>query len=194
MNWDWLRSLFAPKQPPVEQPEQPQQTEQPPTEPPPPIPNARGKAIGGVAAASVIATAAMFISGWEGEVPAAYQDGGGVWTICDGHTKDVYQGQRATTAQCREWLSQDIIEHSRGMRACATREFAPEAEAAMLSLTFNIGIAGFCGSSALRRHNAGDDAAACELIRLWNKDNGRVVRGLVNRRDAESKLCRSSRA
>lgn len=198
MIWDWLRALFAAKQPPIEQPEQPQQpqqTEQPqPIQRPPPIPNARGKAIGGVAAASVIATAALFISNWEGEVLNAYQDGGGVWTICDGHTKDVYQGMHVSTAQCREWLAQDIIEHSRGMRACATREFAPEAEAAMLSLTFNIGVAGFCGSSALRRHNAGDDAAACELIRLWNKDNGRVVRGLVNRRDAESKLCRSSRA
>jgi len=157
-------------------------------------PENRGKAIGGVAAASVVVAAALFISGWEGEKNVAYADGGGVWTICDGRTKGVYQGMRATTAQCREWLAQDIEEHSRGMRACATRQFAPEAEAAMLSLTFNIGVAGFCGSSALRRHNAGDDEAACDLIRLWNKDNGQVVRGLVNRRDAEAKLCRSARA
>ena len=189
MILDWLRSLFAPKQAPVEQQKQAQ-----PIQPLPPTPNARGKAIGGVAAASVIATAVLFISGWEGEKLTAYADGGGVWTICDGHTKSVYQGMRATRDQCHEWLAQDIEDHSRGMRACATREFSPEAETAMLSLTFNIGVAGFCGSSALRRHNAGDDAAACDLIRLWNKDNGKVIKGLVNRRDAEAKLCRLSRA
>lgn len=99
---------------------------------------------------------------------------------------------RATRSQCDEWLADDIEEHSRGMRACATREFTPDAEVANLSLTFNIGIKAFCGSSALRRHNAGDDAAACDLIKLWIKDNGHVVRGLVNRRDAEYQLCKAS--
>ena len=157
-------------------------------------PENRGKVIGGVASLSVIAVAAAFIAQWEGQKLTAYPDGGGVWTICAGHTKGVYPGMRATTAQCRAWLADDIAEHSRGMRQCATRPFAPEAEVAMLSLTFNIGVAGFCSSSALRRHNQGDDAAACDLIKLWNQDNGRVIRGLVNRRDAESKLCRSTRA
>ena len=161
---------------------------------PTPPPDRRGQAIGGVAGASVIAAAVLFISGWEGERLNAYADGGGVWTICDGHTKGVYRGMRATRSQCDEWLADDIEEHSRGMRACATREFTPEAEVANLSLTFNIGVRAFCNSSALRRHNEGDDQAACDLIKLWNKDNGRVVRGLVNRRDAESNLCRSTGA
>ena len=152
----------------------------------------RGGAIGGVAGASLIAAAVLFISGWEGEKLVAYADGGGVWTICDGHTKGVYPGMRATRDQCRQWLADDITEHSAGMRQCATRPFKFYEEVATLSLTFNIGIKAFCNSSALRRHNAGDDAAACELIKLWNQDNGRVVRGLVNRREAESTLCSSN--
>ena len=150
----------------------------------------RGRAIGGVAGASVLSAAMVFIGMWEGERFTAYPDGGNVWTICTGHTKGVFKGMKATQAQCDAFLTEDLQEHSQGMRACATRPFKPDVEVAMLSLTFNIGVRAFCNSSALRRHNAGEDAAACELIKLWNKDDGRIVRGLVNRREAESQLCK----
>jgi len=148
------------------------------------------KAIGGVAAASVIAAATVFIAQWEGLRLVAYDDGGGVWTICYGHTKGVKRGDVATKQQCLDWLQEDIAEHSAGMRQCATVPYKENEEIAHLSLTFNIGVAAYCGSSALRKHNAGDPDAGCELMKLWNKDNGIVIPGLVNRRAAEEALCK----
>jgi len=148
------------------------------------------KAIGGVAAASVIAAATVFIAQWEGLRLVAYDDGGGVWTICYGHTKGVKRGDVATKQQCLDWLQEDIAEHSAGMRQCATVPYKENEEIAHLSLTFNIGVAAYCGSSALRKHNAGDPDAGCELMKLWNKDNGIVIPGLVNRRAAEKALCK----
>lgn len=147
-------------------------------------------AIGGVASATVIAAATVFIAQWEGLRTTAYDDGGGVWTICYGHTKGVKQGDTATKQQCELWLKEDIEEHSIGMRKCVTTEFKQNEEVAHLSLTFNIGVANYCGSSALRLHNAGDPNAGCELMKLWKKDNGIVIPGLVNRRAAEATLCK----
>ena len=147
------------------------------------------KAIGGVAGAAVIAAATVLIAQFEGLRTTAYDDGGGVWTICYGHTKGVKQGDVATKQQCLDWLNEDIAEHSAGMRQCATVPYKENEEIAHLSLTFNIGVAAYCGSSALRKHNAGDPDAGCELMKLWNKDNGKTIPGLVNRRAAEATLC-----
>ena len=40
-----------------------------------------------------------------------------------------------------------------------------------------------------RRALAGDLRGACEALMLWTRAGGREVRGLVNRRTAERKLC-----
>ena len=150
------------------------------------------KAIGGVAGATVIAAIVAFIGPWEGRRYVAYQDIVGIWTICDGHTKGVKQGDTATDAQCDEMAAQDVAEHNAGIRQCITRPMPQNVEIAFTSLAFNVGVGAFCGSTALRRYNAGDDAGACEAMNLWNKAGGRVVKGLVNRRAAESALCKES--
>ena len=184
----WLEALFALFRKPVNPPfvpASPQITE-------PPKPSGARKAIGGVAGAAVIAAATVLIAQWEGLRLVAYDDGGGVWTICYGHTKGVKQGDVATKQQCLDWLQEDIAEHSAGMRQCATVPYKENEEIAHLSLTFNIGVAAYCNSSALRKHNAGDPDAGCELMKLWNKDNGKTIPGLVNRRAAESALCKES--
>ncbi len=148
------------------------------------------KAIGGVAGAAVIAAATVLIAQWEGLRLVAYDDGGGVWTICYGHTKGVKQGDVATKQQCIDWLQEDIAEHSAGMRQCATVPYKENEEIAHLSLVFNIGVSAYCGSSALRKHNAGEPDAGCDLMKLWIKDNGKTIPGLVSRRNAESIICK----
>ena len=48
---------------------------------------------------------------------------------------------------------------------------------------------GFRKSSALRHFNAGDKKAkAAAAIKLWNKAGGKVLAGLVRRREAEVAL------
>lgn len=75
-------------------------------------------------------------------------------------------------------------------RSCVTADtLAAQTDAAMTSLTWNIGTGGMCRSTAMKRLNAGDIAGACTALTWWDKAGGRVVRGLFNRRKDEYKLC-----
>jgi len=60
--------------------------------------------------------------------------------------------------------------------------------ASMVSLAWNIGIAGFRGSSVLKAHNRGDFDAASRAFGLWNKAGGKVIKGLTLRRAREAAL------
>lgn len=59
---------------------------------------------------------------------------------------------------------------------------------ALISFTYNIGDAGFRGSTTLRRLNAGDYAGAADAMKMWNKSDGQVNQGLINRRNDEVAL------
>ncbi|MND71481.1 Phage lysozyme [compost metagenome] len=66
----------------------------------------------------------------------------------------------------------------------------------MISGAYNFGVGGMCGSSAARLAKAGQYRQACEAQTAWNKAGGRVVNGLVNRREmgdaqriGEAELC-----
>ena len=62
---------------------------------------------------------------------------------------------------------------------------------AYLSLAYNIGADAFCRSTAahILHHSPPDYPAACAQILRWNKQAGKVLPGLVNRRRAEYELC-----
>ena len=59
---------------------------------------------------------------------------------------------------------------------------------AMISLVYNIGASGFKRSSVLRYLKNGDKLKAADAFLVWNKAGGRVLKGLVNRREKERKL------
>ena len=60
---------------------------------------------------------------------------------------------------------------------------------ALVSITYNIGIGGMSGSTFMKRVNAGaEDKDVVAAMQAWNKDNGKVVKGLANRRAAEGKV------
>lgn len=59
---------------------------------------------------------------------------------------------------------------------------------AMVSLSYNIGASAFEGSSVARFHKQGNYAAAANAFRLWNKAGGRILTGLIRRRDEEAAL------
>jgi GH24 family phage-related lysozyme (muramidase) len=144
----------------------------------------------GAGAATFIAAATAYVGQHEGRMLTAYQDVSGVWTICNGDTKNVRQGQKATDAECDERLLERLIEHEAGMLKCLRVELPPHAHLAFLSLTYNIGVDAFCGSTAARRINAGDLVGACDQILRWNRAGGVVWRGLDSRRKSEREICR----
>lgn len=121
----------------------------------------------------------------------AYLCPAGVWTIGYGHTDGVQEGQQITEAQADRFLDQDLD----WAEACVEK-YAPGANdnefAAMVSLTFNIGAAGFAKSTVARLHNVGDKLGAARAFRMWNKATvgGKLVElpGLTRRRLAEESL------
>jgi lysozyme len=117
----------------------------------------------------------------------AYQDGGGVWTIGYGSTRDVHKGMTITAGEAERRLLEDLERHdiTPYLDGCAT---TPNQFAAMTSLAFNIGLDRFNGSTVLKRHRLGNYSRAADAFLLWKYDNGRVVQGLLNRREAEREL------
>lgn len=120
----------------------------------------------------------------------AYLDIVQVPTACDGITKGVRIGMRFTEAQCAAKLEDALIVHAEGVIACVPGLYGrPNQAAAAVSLAYNIGVAGFCRSTAARRFKAGQWRAGCDAFAMWNRAGGRVVPGLVNRRKRERAMC-----
>lgn len=60
---------------------------------------------------------------------------------------------------------------------------------ALVSLTYNIGLNAFANSTALQMVNINpNDANVRKWILVWNKQAGKVLQGLVNRREKEAEL------
>jgi lysozyme len=147
----------------------------------------------GVACASIVAP---FVSTWESggkQHLVAYHgtaDAPGIWTICDGDTLGVKLGDRETPEGCSIRIDRRLTSFVKPvLMAAPTLKGHPYQLAASISLAYNIGAANFASSTVARRFRAGDWVGACTAFAMWNRANGKVVAGLVNRRTAEMKLC-----
>ncbi|MDT8998337.1 lysozyme [Paucibacter sp. APW11] len=152
-------------------------------------------AVGTGVSALVLALVMPLIMQSEGRSLKPYRDVGGVWTVCDGDTKNVEQ-RRYSPAECDQRLASNLYEHDADMRACLSVQLAPHVEAAMLSFTYNVGAKNFCGSTLRKRLEAGDVPAACAELSRWVYVAGKDCRdpanhcpGIVNRRARERALC-----
>lgn len=65
---------------------------------------------------------------------------------------------------------------------------------ATVSITFNVGCSKMKISTLYRYLNNGNYAKACEEFPRWNKSGGKVLNGLVIRREKERQLCLSGLA
>lgn len=150
---------------------------------------AKKEVVGIIGAAALLITAPLVMQ-WEGKRNDPYKDIVGVWTVCYGDTRDVRAGQRQSDQQCRTRLYKQLSDHAKPIMACVPQlKNRPYQTAASVSLAYNIGVSGFCGSTAAKRFRAGDHVGGCNAFALWNKAGGRVVQGLVNRRREEIRIC-----
>ena len=126
----------------------------------------------------------------------AYDDGGGVWTIGWGHTKGVKRGDTCTQAEADAWLLEDLVDAERAVHILVKAPINQHQYDALVSFAFNVGgdidsdaiAEGLGDSTLLRKLNGGDYVGAAQEFPKWNKDNGRVLQGLVRRRAAEQNL------
>jgi len=142
-----------------------------------------------IAAAGLAAAMALVVH-FEGKRNHAYLDPVGIPTICYGHTgPDVRMGMTATDEQCEQWAAEDLLKADAGVRGCIARPMSSNVRNAFADFAYNVGVARFCGSTLVRRYNAGDTAEACAQLSRWNKAGGQTLTGLVRRRAAERELC-----
>lgn len=149
----------------------------------------RGRPLAAIIGASAAAAVLALTSQWEDTKLATYRDLGGVLTYCTGATEDAQWGRTYTPAQCRAQLDRDLARHAEGMMACIKVPMTEGQRVSFTDITYNIGVAGFCGSSMARRTNAGDAAGGCNALLMWDKVGGRQIRGLTLRRQAEHAIC-----
>lgn len=140
-------------------------------------------------AAAIVALAVASIAVWEGVSPKPYTDIVGVKTVCYGETR--VEMRRYTLDECKDMLLATVADDfAPKVYACAPSIMhRPYIAAASVSLSYNIGTAAFCRSTAAKRFNRGDYAGGCDAFLMWNRAGGRVVKGLTNRRNAEHAMC-----
>ena len=134
------------------------------------------------------------IKSFEGFEAKAYVDPVGVLTIGYGTTATAgvgiapKLGMQITEAQATEYLMAALNKFSGQIAPLIKGDVNANEWAAMQSLAYNIGPTAFERSSVLRKFNAGDKRGAADAFLLWNKAGGKVLKGLVRRREAERAL------
>ena len=131
---------------------------------------------------------------FEGYSSTPYLCSGGVWTIGYGTTRypdgrRVTKGDAACTKeQAEEWLHHELTKAEQVVMRYCTPYLNDMQRSALASFVYNLGSGAFKASTLRRRINSGDwDDVPYQLSR-WNKAGGRVLRGLVRRREAEADM------
>lgn len=127
----------------------------------------------------------------------AYPDpgtGAAPWTIGWGATgRDPVHGGKIGPAtvwaqgQCDARLAEDLVRYAADVAAALGD--APTTQAqfdALVSFHYNTGA--IARATLTRKHREGDIAGAAREFARWNRAGGRVLKGLVRRREAEAEL------
>ena len=143
-----------------------------------------------VAALSLSAAGLVGIANFEGFSEKAYIPvAGDVPTIGFGSTEGVKMGDTITVPKALERLHRDTDKAESAIGRCVTVPLSQGEYDAFASFAFNVGAEAFCSSTLVKRLNAGDYAGACQELKRWVYVDGRRVQGLVNRREAEYRMC-----
>jgi lysozyme len=114
---------------------------------------------------------------------------GAPWTIGWGHTgPEVHQGLVWTQAQADAQLLADMARAEANVRAFVKVPLSREEFIALCDFAFNIGNQAFDTSTLLAKLNRYDLEGAIAEFAKWNKAGGRVLNGLIRRRDGEKAL------
>ena len=126
---------------------------------------------------------------FEGLKLTAYQDQVGRWTIGYGHTGlSVHGGLTITQEEADQLLLSDLAAAVTCVNHAMTGVIGQNQFDALVDFVFNLGCASLLGSTLLRMTNAGDFAGAAEQFLRWDHAGGKVVPGLLKRRQAEMAL------
>ena len=100
-----------------------------------------------------------------------------------------------TEEQATEMLMDTIKSVEKQVKKVLTVKLKPHQMAALISFTYNVGIGNLSNSTLLAWVNSNPDFPRIpEQFRRWNKGGGKVLNGLVRRREEEIKLWTGERS
>lgn len=115
---------------------------------------------------------------------------GDVPTIGFGTTGGVKMGDTITPPKAVARALVDVQKFEGALKQCVKVPLHQYEYDAYISLSYNIGSKAFCGSTLVKKLNAGDYAGACQQVLRWDKFNGKPLAGLTKRRQAEYQQCK----
>jgi lysozyme len=119
-----------------------------------------------------------------------------LWTVGVGHLigdgKSLPQewDRQFTMEEVNDILKKDLSRFERGVLRLCPMGLTQHRFDALVSFSFNVGLGSLQRSTVRRRHNRGDYEGAAKAFMMWTKGGGRVLRGLVIRRQDEVNLYR----
>ena len=125
---------------------------------------------------------------FEGCELQAYQDAVGVWTIGYGHTKNVKEGMTVSKEQADNMLLNELDEYCEYVEKAVEVNLEQNQFDALVSWTYNLGPSNLNSSTMLKVLNSKDYDEVPHEMKRWNKAGGKVLQGLVRRREAEALL------
>ena len=134
------------------------------------------------------------IKEFEGYSERVYLCPGGVYTIGYGHTKGVQVGNTCTREKAEEYLKADLRDTEEAVLDLVDVPLTQNQFDALVSLVYNIGSGNFYDSTIRKviNYKVSNIDEYRRAWMMWVKAQGRVLKGLVRRREAEFKLFSSN--
>ena len=100
----------------------------------------------------------------------------------------VSEGDTCTKDDAEKILIDDLVEFEGYVNDLVDTELTQNQFDALVAWTFNLGPTNLKSSTLLTRLNSGDLDDVPHQLKRWNKASGKVLDGLVRRREAEALL------
>lgn len=134
------------------------------------------------------------IKSYEGLRLKSYKCSAGKDTIGFGATfyedgRPVKPGDTITLERAHKLFDFIISKFANKVKSLVKSEVNENQTAALVSFAYNCGIANLMNSTLLKKVNANpNDPTIADEFKKWTKASGKVLQGLVKRREAEAKL------
>ncbi len=128
------------------------------------------------------------IKKFEGCELEAYRCAANVLTIGYGSTKDVKEGDSITQEEADALLLHEMNEYEGYVKDSVTVDLDQNQFDALVSWVFNLGPSNLKASTMLKVLNNKEFEEVPSQIKRWNKAGGKVLQGLIRRREAEALL------
>ena len=137
---------------------------------------------------NISAEGLSLIKKFEGCELKAYRCAANVLTIGYGSTKGVTEDMEITQEEAESLLQEEMHEYEGYINDMVKVPLEQYQFDAMVSWVFNLGSGNLSSSTLLKKLNNSEYDEVPAQIRRWNKAGGKVLDGLIRRREAEAKM------